>query len=489
MSKIILFEMNEVPFRVIDYYCERRPNSALAQVVRSADQYETVTKDELALDPWISWPTLHRGVPDAQHRILHLGQPLGSTNKGYPPIWQLLRSGGASVGVFGSLHSSAAPEDVSSYAFYVPDYFDNDVFTHPVSLRSFQTLNLKMTRDSARNVARKVPIGAAAEFVMRAPALGVRARTALRLAKHLALELVRPAVRIRRRNLQPLLSMDLFLRQLEKSQPDFATFYTNHVAASMHRYWGAAFPEDFADGVLESVWTAKYESEIFAAMDTLDDLLAALKAFLDRHSDYRLVLASSMGQAAIEARHTYEFLTVTDLAQFMAGLGLRESEWQAKPAMVPCQCVVVVPEKREEFLTSLHALSIDGARAIESVSPTAPMSFDESAPNFFQVFIQFDHYEGDGSGDLAGERIKLSEIGIGTMAHEDGVNCTAQHIPNGSLLIYNPTQPRPRTSKREVVSTTAIAPMLLKHFGMTPPEYMDLGDLPTLEAQGASALA
>ena len=164
MKNIILFEINEVPFRVIDQYCDMRPQSTLARVLSRSRQYETVTEDSLALDPWISWPTMHRGVPDEKHQILHLGQVLDEVDVQYPPIWRLLKQAGVSVGVFGSLHSSAVPDDAADYSFYVPDCFDNEVYAQPRSLETFQEFNLRMTRDSARNVSRKLPVGAAAKF-------------------------------------------------------------------------------------------------------------------------------------------------------------------------------------------------------------------------------------------------------------------------------------------------------------------------------------
>lgn len=473
MSKVILLELNEVPFRVMDAYCARNPSSVLADLLTRSDQFETVTPDELALDPWISWPTLHRGVPDSKHRILHLGQPLNDVDQTYPPVWQILKNAGVSVGVFGSLHTSAIPADATEYAFYIPDYFDSDVFAHPSSLQSFQTLNLKMTRDSARNVARKVPVKEALNFVVKAPSLGVKLRTAAQVARHLVLEVARPAVRIRRRNLQPLLSIDLFVRQLEKSQPQFATFYTNHVAAAMHRYWGAAFPRDYEAGVLDAEWTAKYGGEVFAAMDILDTMLGTLRKFVTAHPEYTLVIASSMGQAAIEAEHTYEFLTVADLPAFMGAMGLGSSDWELRPAMVPCQCVVVSPEKREAFIAALHELSIDGAHMVESISPVAPMSYDESAEGFFQVFIQFDHYEGDGTVEFRGKTHRLAELGLGNMAHEDGVNCTAQHVPTGSAIVFNTKSVGVKPSERRSVPSTAIAPLLLACFGVSAPEYME----------------
>jgi hypothetical protein len=96
--KLILLEMNEVPFRVLDDFAARHPGSAVAQVMAKSAQFNTVCEDQLELDPWISWPTLHRGVIDEQHGIRHLGQSLERADARYPPIWELLARGGRSAG-------------------------------------------------------------------------------------------------------------------------------------------------------------------------------------------------------------------------------------------------------------------------------------------------------------------------------------------------------------------------------------------------------
>jgi len=71
------------PYRVIDSYCNRRPMSTLASMLQKSRQYTSVTDDQLALDPWISWSTLHRGVNDEVHGILHLGQVIDSTDAAF----------------------------------------------------------------------------------------------------------------------------------------------------------------------------------------------------------------------------------------------------------------------------------------------------------------------------------------------------------------------------------------------------------------------
>jgi hypothetical protein len=469
-KKLILVELNEVPYRVIDAYCRERPRSTLAKLLSHCTQYQTVTEDKLALDPWISWPTLHRGVNDETHQILHLGQVDEEIDRKFPPIWQLLKQRGLQVGVFGSLHSSSVPADANQYSFYLPDYFDSRVFAHPDGLRAFQELNLLMTRQSARNVTRKLPVGSFAKFLATAPSLGLTLSTVADSAAHLVSETFDRSLRIRRRAYQPLVMADLFLRQLERTRPDFATFYTNHVAAAMHRYWGAAFPEDYAQP-LDGDWIRKYRGEIAFAMDKFDLILERLVNFVQSDPQYTLLVASSMGQGAIPAEKTFEFLTITDPGRFMALLGVPAEGWEERPAMVPVRCVLVQEQYRDRLLGALGSLIIGDVPFLQNQRPVAPLSYDERQRGFFQLFVQFDSYAGPDRVSLQGRSLRLEEAGLGMMAHEDSVNCTAQHVPGGSLLVYG-AELRAGAGRREQISTLDVVPSILKFFGFDRPTYL-----------------
>jgi hypothetical protein len=469
--KLLLIELNEVPYRVIDAYCRARPQSTLARILPRCARYNTTTEDKQVLDPWVSWPTFHRGVNDEMHQILHLGQVDEEVDGKFPPIWRMLKERGLSVGVFGSLHSSSIPADVARYSFYVPDYFDDKVFAHPARLRAFQELNLLMTRQSARNVSRKVPLATVGQFLLTAPALGITLPTVADSAAHLIRETFNPSLRIRRRAYQPLLMADLFLRQLERSNPDFATFYTNHVAAAMHRYWGAAFPEDYARP-LDGGWIEQYRGEITFAMDKFDRVLERVVKYANAHPEYTVMIASSMGQAAIPAQQTFEFLTITDLTRFMSGLGVPPGVWEAKPAMVPCQNVLVQESHRNALTAAIDTLTIDGVRIRRDPRPIGPMSYDERERGFFQFFIQFDSYRGGNQASVNGIPSQLSDVGLGLMAHEDGVNCTAQHVPEGSLLIYDPLAHAAGPVQSEPISTLDVVPSVMKFFGFQKESYM-----------------
>src|SRR5687767_12903282 len=206
--KVILFELNEVPWRIIDDYVARRPDGALATALRGSRQYVTVAADVGHLSPWTTWPSVHRGVPDELHLIGDLGQDRAAVDQAYPPVWQLLHDLGASAGVCGSLHSHPPPSDMDSYAFYLPDAFATDDRAHPRVLSRFQRFNLSMTRLSARNVDPSISWSSATRMLASSRALGIRPQTYRAIAALLVAERRQPGRRTRRRTFQAVLAFD-----------------------------------------------------------------------------------------------------------------------------------------------------------------------------------------------------------------------------------------------------------------------------------------
>jgi hypothetical protein len=165
-KRVVFYELNEVPRRVIEDFARRNPNSTFARLLGQGIFFETVTEDQGVLSPWITWPTLHRGIANEKHCISDFGQDLADVNDEYPAFTELLARSGVRVGVFGSLHSYPLPKDVARYAFYVPDTFANGPECFPETLSSFQDFNLRMMDASGRNVSRSVLLGPAARFLV-----------------------------------------------------------------------------------------------------------------------------------------------------------------------------------------------------------------------------------------------------------------------------------------------------------------------------------
>lgn len=80
-KSIILFELNEVPYRIVDEFCSWRPRSTLARCLPLCRQYESYAEDRSSLSPWKTWPSLHRGVNDEKHMIQDFGQDLTDVDR------------------------------------------------------------------------------------------------------------------------------------------------------------------------------------------------------------------------------------------------------------------------------------------------------------------------------------------------------------------------------------------------------------------------
>lgn len=453
MRKVLLVELNEVPFRVIDDYCRKQPRSALATLLARCQQLETHAEDRGHLSPWVTWPSVHRGVDNQAHGIGELGQDLSHVDREYPSIWEIAKRQGKRVGVFGSLHSAASEQstDLSRYSFFVGDSFATDDRCFPESLRIFQTFNLAMVHASAKNVSSEMALGPALRMLAQTPKLGLTCETLLRIGRQLLDELVHAERRTRRRSFQMVLSFDVFFEQLQRTQPDFVTFFTNHVASAMHRYWAACYPGDYQEVGFSGEWITTYRSEIDFAMQIFDHSLRRLVAWVDDHPEYELWIASSMGQAATSAQPVRTLLKLHDPRAFFAKVGLADGDWEIRPAMFPQVNVVVAPDKRASFRTNLAALRIEDA----------PLPFTEH-DGMFSIVLGHPNLPDDA---------RLSELGLSNMLIQDETAATAYHVPQGSLLVYRPGHPA-NGRPRRTVSTLELAPAILERLSCDVPGYM-----------------
>lgn len=463
--KVVLFELNEVPWRIVDDHVARHPGSALAKALERSHQYEAVAADRGHLSPWVTWPSLHRGVNDERHMIGDLGQDRAKADQLYPPIWRVLRDEVAGVGVCGSLHSFPPPDDMTSYSFYLPDTFATSHEAHPAPLSTFQGLNLAMARDSARNVDRSIPPRAAARLMARSRELGIRSSTYRAILGQLASERRNSCRSTRRRTFQAVLGFDVYSHQLERTRPAFSTFFSNHVASAMHRYWAATYPGDYDELGLPAAWIDRYREEVPWAMCRAEQMIAWLVAFADRNPEYQIWIAASMGQGPTLARGLETAVYLKDLRTFMTRLGLPEDGWEQRPAMLPQTNVMVAEGLSERFESQLR-----GLRMVDQ-----PIHFRQSATGFFSM--DFGHpnmHKRPTPLRYEGRRHALADFGLEAVEIEDRSDTTAYHVPEGVLIVYDPSATT--SGERERVSALSVAPALLRTFGLRPLDHMESGD-------------
>lgn len=460
--KLIFFELNEVPWSVIDDFCRHRPSSALAKCLAECHQFETVAADKTALSPWKTWPTVHRGVNDEMHMIHDFGQDLAEANAAYPPLWEILSSHGISTGVCGSLHTHPVPTNLDHYKFFLPDTFALSDDCHPKILSKFQNFNLSMARESPRNVSTRIPWRAAFDFLLNAKELGIRRETIYGVAAHLISERTRPWLRLRRRTYQFVLTFDVFMRFLESTKPQFSTIFTNHVASAMHRYWAAAYPEHYEKLDYDRDWIHQYRNEISFAMTKFDFALKGILEFMAKNPDFRLCVLSSMGQEAVPFSALDTQLYLMDPVKFMVRAGLETHEWSARPAMMPNVNVVVDEGKVPQFRKFLGEIVIDGQYLAFREKSGGFFSFDFGHPNIHDKpqFLR-----------LRGELVPFDQLGLKCVKIEDRSGSSAYHMPNGAMFMYDPAT-RPTNPSRRKISTLEIAPTVLNLFSIVPPSYM-----------------
>ncbi|MEO6956536.1 MAG: hypothetical protein ABI137_07325 [Antricoccus sp.] len=461
--RVIFFELNEVPWRIVDEYVQSHPDSHLARILPTSRQYTSMTADRGHLSPWTTWPTVHRGVNNEHHLIGAFGQDRTEVDKEYPPLWEMLRGHGVSVGICGTLHTHPTPPDIEAYSFFLPDTFASDSRAFPDELETFQAFNLKMARESARNVDTGVPLGDALKVLRKSPAIGIRPATYAALAAQLVAERRKPWLSTRRRTFQAVLAFDLFMKQLAQRRPSFSSFFSNHVASAMHRYWAASYPQDYQDLGLGADWMDKYRDEVPWAMDQADAMIGRLAKFCEDRPEFQLWIVSSMGQGATKAQPLETQLYLNDVAAFAAALGLpHDHGWEIRPAMLPQRNVRIDQQYVEQFEAGLRSITI-GAN---------PLTYKRDGEFFSVDFGQANLHNQPDALQVHGQTRSLSDYGLQIVEIEDRSDTTAYHIPQGILCVFDPQDLTAKSVTRPEVSVLQIAPTLLEYFALTPPEYM-----------------
>lgn len=336
-----------------------------------------------------------------------------------------------------------------------------------------------MARDSARNVSQSVPLRSALKLLAKAPAIGLRLKTFAAIGNQLADEVLHRWRATRRRTFQSVLQFDAFMKLLDSTRPEFATFFTNHVASAMHRYWAAAFPDDFERNEYDPEWRTRYRFEIDFAMNWADRFFGDLVRFVNAHPEYVLWVTGSMGQDAWLALPLHSQVFVSDLERFMRVMGVGRDSWSSRPAMLPKANVFVDPKLAESFERSLRGLTIDAK----------PFSFSREPDGFFVLHFGHKNLHNNPVAKFGERTVSFENLGLACVEIEDKSDSTGYHIKEGILLVYDPVIKGRGDSRRPELSTLEIAPAILRNYHVSVPNYMRRASGWRIEAQGTAAVA
>lgn len=331
-EKVLLLELNEINWRVVDRLLEQRGKAFLPNfeklLAEGAWAVQSAVERSPLLDPWITWVTLHTGVSPAVHGASVLEQSSDSISA--PRTWHYAAEAGRKVGVFGSI-SAYPPPPVNG--FVVPGPFAPGNETHPPRLAPVQAVNRRYTQvhnktTRAHTLAENA--GTAAALIR----MGLRLGTMAHVATQLVRERLQPGQRWRRVCLQPRLNFDIFASLYRQERPDFATWHSNHAAHFMHHYWRA-----WDDAVFPVKASAEerrqYGEAVPEGYRLCDELIGRAMQLLDGNTV--LVVASSMGQQPfISDRYKAGkvIVRIRDMEALLAVVG-RAGVSDVVPTMVP----------------------------------------------------------------------------------------------------------------------------------------------------------
>lgn len=450
-KKLILYELNEVPKRLIEKYAQLKPNSSFAYLLKKGNLTETYTSDIGELHPWSTWPTLHRGVNNKYHKINFINQPLEDANT-YPPIWDLLQKKGFKVGVFGSLQSYP-PINSENISFYLPDTFAPDSDAYPEILRKFQSFNLKVCAEN-KAISKEIGKYLYLDFCKLIFNGAFSISSLSKIFLHILKEKINTQYCKRRSLFQPTLGFDLYFKCLNKYQPNFSTFFTNHVAGIIHRYWRDLFPEDFTDKSYKISNFKKYS--VIKAMDISDKQICRLIKYCNKF-DANLLIASSMSQKAVRDVYMHWDLQFEDFLKFLKFFKLDKSKYILKPAMQPDHCIkcssindllnikkIISKIKDNEGNLIIH----ETYRRDNHINISLHLTRNLMLKNFLEI---------DNCN------YSLSDIGLKMIKRDPG---TAYHTPEGILIKYGRYFKESQFIEQDLIDTTQIAPMISNYFGI-----------------------
>ncbi len=139
-KKLIIYELNELPYKLFKNFITNYPNSNLAKIYNEGSLTITDTDDGGELHPWSTWPTFHMGVNNKLHNYQYLNQDVHKDDI-FRPIWDELLAKNFTIGIYGLLQSRISDVLNKKIKFYIPDTFNSDSKCIPEKLNPIQNFN------------------------------------------------------------------------------------------------------------------------------------------------------------------------------------------------------------------------------------------------------------------------------------------------------------------------------------------------------------
>jgi hypothetical protein len=173
-----------------------------------------------------------------------------------------------------------------------------------------------------------------------------------------------------------------------------------------------------------------------------------------------------MGQAAVDKaeRQISTEVLLRDMGKFLGAIGAGGA-WQRRRTMEPTYTLAFDEEaSADAFMQAIAQVKIAGRAVDHRRLDAHGVEFVLGQPNIMHDDVTI---------TIGNRSVAPDDAGIANVPIEDEVGAAAYHIPEGMLLAYDPQSNWTAAPASEPISSTRIAPTLLKLQGVRIPGYME----------------
>jgi hypothetical protein len=442
MRRTIQIEFNELSPTLIDEFIDagELPNFALLR--SKSEAFVTDASEELTLEPWVQWPTLHTGISDSEHGIQHLGEADRVKGRG---VARELADAGFKVGVFGSMNLDYGPLD----GFVVPDPWNPNSSPHPAELRAFSDFVFSAVQE---NSAARLDKKAAVPFITYLATHGLKPKTVAEAVRQLVDERRDNGVTWRRTLILDSMSYDLFRNLMRRHDVAYATFFSNSTAHFQHYFWRNFRPEGFTAPVPEEDHPSLRDA-VLTGYRSYDRMLGK---FMTDFPNDRLVFTTALSQEPWDT--TWCTYRPHDFDKLIELIGFDKNRVDVEPVMAE-EFFLTFPDKESEEVgfTLLGDTTIDGEPLFRT---------QQNEPLRHKVSCSVNDWYASGDSQVtlpSGKQERFDKLFYRIHSLRSG-----RHHPDGCFWVQSSA---PRIVE-EKIPLTSVAPTLLGLFGVEPPSYM-----------------
>jgi hypothetical protein len=337
--KLVLIELNEINFDVVNKYVQHSPRKYpfLKKMLNGAQVRTTSEHIYEELEPWVQWVSVHTGLTYSEHGVYRLGDIVGSKK---PQFFEKLEGNGLKVGAISAMN---AENRLKTPAYFIPDPWtltptDGSWWSRKLSEAVSQAVN--------DNAQARLSYTSVVSLL-----LGL-----IRFAKpsHY-IQYIKLALGSRGASWRKALFLDLFLHDVhmslyKKHSPNFSTLFLNAGAHIQHHYFLNAKP------IKTNVKTQNPEWYVSKDQDPIADMLEVYDRIVGEYlslPETEVIVATGLSQIPYDRVKFYYRLKNHE--SFLKDLGIQFNK--------------VVPRMTRDFLIEFDSslLASDAQKILSTV--------------------------------------------------------------------------------------------------------------------------